>query len=289
MQTTFKIFFSCLFCLSLALVSGCGNSVSPTQTSTPKLPKPPTLSPVEQAEVDKIIAEHGRAAIVRYLEAVQEDKNRDEKLILKYIQYFASQGADVNAKDGKSRTPLDVVIEVLDGTIEGGEMIALTKIAVEATQLYPLPAGIDATKKLMVPVPMWNENEGNGRQEAMTATARTVDLGKLLGEQPLTMESISAIKGQMVQDGVTVSKTSVCSDDTMRAFEPFVTSVMYTKDDLRSLGMAIAGREDFSVSRSAWLSAHPQSKTPLDLTKEGEKTAIVKFLKSVGGKSGEEL
>jgi hypothetical protein len=77
----------------------------------------------------------------------------------------------------------------------------------------------------------------------------------LLGGQPLTLASISAINEQMVQDGVTVSRTSACCDDHITNFDPFVTSVTYYRDDLRSLGRAIAGTDDFELTRSNWLAA----------------------------------
>jgi ankyrin repeat protein len=90
MQATFKIFVSFLFCLTLTLLSGCGGV--------------PKLTPVEQAEVDKYIKEHGRSSLIRYLgtEETVTDKNR----ALNYVKYFVSQGADVHAKDTRGNTPL---------------------------------------------------------------------------------------------------------------------------------------------------------------------------------------
>jgi ankyrin repeat protein len=56
----------------------------------------PELTPVEQAEVDKYVNTHGREAILFFLATASE--NTDESLALKYIKYFVSQGANVNAK-----------------------------------------------------------------------------------------------------------------------------------------------------------------------------------------------
>jgi len=81
MQATFKFFLSCLICLALSLLSGCGGSVS--------------LTPAEKAEVDPYITKHGKDALVHYLRDVRKDT--DEKLVLKYCKYLVSQGADVNA------------------------------------------------------------------------------------------------------------------------------------------------------------------------------------------------
>jgi hypothetical protein len=67
MQTTFKIFFSCLFCLALTLL------VAAEQADTEKsLTVERLLTIAEQAEIDKIIAKHGIGAILRYL-ATQSD------------------------------------------------------------------------------------------------------------------------------------------------------------------------------------------------------------------------
>jgi len=97
MQTTFKILVSCLFCFVLPLLSGCGSSGSSA----------PILTPAEQAEVDKIIAEEGRDALRYYLEHWNPASgNTDEKLALKYVKYFVSQGANVNARDEDDYTPL---------------------------------------------------------------------------------------------------------------------------------------------------------------------------------------
>ena len=158
-------------------------------------------------------------------------------------------------------------------------------IAVEGTQLDPLPAGIDATNKLMVPIPAWSEADdslfqyldlGGLVQKWLGKTheenegedvARTVDLGKLLGEKSLTSAELDAIfkplekedgTVQLVQlwhDGVEISKTSTCCTPNVKAFEAFVASVEYTKEDLKALAKDIAGKEDFSLSRSDWLAA----------------------------------
>ena len=82
MQTTSKIFVSCLFCLALSLLSGCGGSVS--------------FTPAEQAEVDKLIAADGRDALKVYLGGDDRCYSvDDEKRALKYCKYLVSQGSDV--------------------------------------------------------------------------------------------------------------------------------------------------------------------------------------------------
>jgi len=103
MQTTFKLFILSLLCLSLTLLSGCGGGT-------------PSLTPAEQAEVDKYIKEYGRDALAKYLGYLFEEYNRpveeynhnrpDEKLVLKYVRYFVSQGADVNAMANRYGHPI---------------------------------------------------------------------------------------------------------------------------------------------------------------------------------------
>ncbi|MCL2104127.1 MAG: ankyrin repeat domain-containing protein [Kiritimatiellaeota bacterium] len=60
-------------------------------------------TPAEKAEVDKYIREYGRDAIARYL---IDTNQKGEQPDFKYIKHFASQGANVNAKDVFGRTPL---------------------------------------------------------------------------------------------------------------------------------------------------------------------------------------
>jgi len=71
------------------------------------------LSPAEQAEVDKIIAEYGRDAIIRYMENF-DTRNTDETLALKYLKHFISQGANVNAKGRGDDTPLHLAVSRLN-------------------------------------------------------------------------------------------------------------------------------------------------------------------------------
>jgi len=103
MQTTFKLFFSFLLCLILSLMSGCGGGV-------------PKLSPAEQAEVDKILTAHGRSSLVHYIETLPRQRNTDTQRALKYIKYFISKGADVNARDDADNTPLHAAVEI--GNVE---------------------------------------------------------------------------------------------------------------------------------------------------------------------------
>jgi hypothetical protein len=72
----------------------------------------PPLTTEEQVETNKYITEYGRVAIVAYL--IDVDENSDADLILKYVKYFLSQGADINAKDGGGNTPLHNAAAMID-------------------------------------------------------------------------------------------------------------------------------------------------------------------------------
>ena len=98
MQTTSKIFVSCLLCFTLMFVSGCGGSGG-SLTGTH------SLSPAEQAEVDKYIADYGTLALAEYMETNGLRTNNEERL-LRFVKYLVSKGADVNAKSSRGDTPL---------------------------------------------------------------------------------------------------------------------------------------------------------------------------------------
>lgn len=70
----------------------------------------PVLTAAERAETDQGIALYGRNVIVHYLGSLNKDKDTDYNLVLKYLKYFVSKGADVNAKvetkNGDGATPL---------------------------------------------------------------------------------------------------------------------------------------------------------------------------------------
>ena len=129
MQTTFKIFFLCLFCLSLTLLSGCGNrdllsenAIVLTPADQAKIDKfiaqtntPPELTPIEQREADQYIERYKQAVIPYYLrdhlitdhyfygyfETEEMRRNADAKRerVVEYLKYFVSQGASVNVQD----------------------------------------------------------------------------------------------------------------------------------------------------------------------------------------------
>ena len=159
-----------------------------------------------------------------------------------------------------------------------------TEIAVGGAQLelpegQKLPDGVSEADFFVVPIPAWSAGEDSLFQYldlaaqvdkwlGRTSTARSVDLGKLLGEQPLSPKSIDGMdRGKLVQDGVKISKTTRCCDTGKSSFVPFTANVQFTKDDLKRLGRAVAIKDvsilddfsstrtdDFTLTREEWLS-----------------------------------
>jgi len=90
--------------------------------------EPPVPLPVaDKAEADKYIKEHGKNAMVQYLKKIL-DTETDGKLVSMYVQYFISQGADVNATANKGATPIQFAvgkgnIEAVEALVENGANI----------------------------------------------------------------------------------------------------------------------------------------------------------------------
>jgi len=79
MQATFKSLFSLLFCLTLTLLGGCRSE--------------DLLTSAEQMKADKILADSGKNSIADYI--TNHAHKADMELVLKYLKYFVSKGADV--------------------------------------------------------------------------------------------------------------------------------------------------------------------------------------------------
>ena len=109
-RITNNLIISFLFCLALPFLSGCGGGL-------------PKLSPAEQAEVDKYIADDGTESLIKYLESV--NASSDKERVRKYVLHFVKRGADINARGGGGVTPLCIAcvhedIEVIKILISKG-------------------------------------------------------------------------------------------------------------------------------------------------------------------------
>jgi ankyrin repeat protein len=102
LQTTSRTLFSCILCFALTVLSGCGGGA-------------PKLTPVEQAEVDKYVKEHGADALRYYLNSLDPSRDMpDPDRILKYMKYFISQGADVKVTGKGGISPLFFAVMLND-------------------------------------------------------------------------------------------------------------------------------------------------------------------------------
>jgi hypothetical protein len=152
-----------------------------------------------------------------------------------------------------------------------------------------LPKGFEITDSVILPIPAWSEADDSWFQyldltaqlnrmlgkEQEASTARVVDFGKLLGGQPLTRAAIDGLsQDQLVQDNLLVLKGTPCCDSNapvdgkIGASARFIrdlqnaedalsatVNVHYKKDDLKKLAAEIAGKDDFSLTRTDWLAA----------------------------------
>jgi len=135
---TFKTFVSCLLCLALLLVSGCGGQDRTTSSTTAIS----ALTAAERAAADKLIAEHGKDAMIHYLDRylVYEAHGgviETQEMVLKHINYFVSQGTDVNARgtDGPGMTPLHWAARI--GDIESAKILVSQGANVNAMVDHP--------------------------------------------------------------------------------------------------------------------------------------------------------
>ena len=138
-QIVNNLFISCLFCLTLLFWSGCGSKSS-------------KLNEMEEAEVKKYVDVHGRDAIVQFLGAelfkvvpgwtpmleVKTLSDVDEQRILKYLKYFVSKGADINAKwTNDDETPLHLAVAT--GNVKIAKFLVSNGVDVKAKTTGPLP------------------------------------------------------------------------------------------------------------------------------------------------------
>jgi len=152
-------------------------------------------------------------------------------------------------------------------------------MVVNVDEKWDVPNGfkaLDTPFSAHVPIPQWSADEDSVYQyldlaaqvnkwlgkEQVASETKTVDLGKLLEGKPLTPQAIGVMGAEkLVQDGVAISKMLTCCPDEEGNFKGFTldksvsVNVQYTQEDLKKLGKAIAGKEDFELTRDQWLAA----------------------------------
>ena len=125
-----------------------------------------------------------------------------------------------------------------------------------------------------VPIPVWKDTEDSpfqyldlakqvnkliGKKEKVSE-ARTIDLGKLLEGKPLTPQMIDVLdESQLVQDGVIITQVAIDGIRMQILGDAITADVQYTKEDLKTLAVGIAGKDDFSLTRDDWLAAQARN------------------------------
>jgi ankyrin repeat protein len=177
-------------------------------------------------------------------------KTNDE-LVHKYIKFFASQGADVNAKDDNwGETPLHIVAE--KGDIELAKLLISKGADVNAGTITGTTPLYYATRKGNIEIVKFLVSKG----------ANVNDRDAL---------SVAAEKNELEVVQFLVSKGAVANQGALfRAVENGNIEIV-----------------KFLVSKGADVNAKTDiGETPLDWAKKRGQTAIVQYLTSVGGKSG---
>ena len=98
-------------------------------------------TPLEQAEADEYLQEHGANAIVHYL---TENDFQDEKRTLNYLKHFVSQEADVNAKTENGWTPLHFA--AWKGNLEAVKLLTAKDADVNVKMKYGYPSSAPTEK-----------------------------------------------------------------------------------------------------------------------------------------------
>ena len=262
MKTTSRFLLPCLFCLALSLLSGCGNKVAA-----------PKLTPAEQAEVDKYITVYGRGAIMYYLKDVRRDTNDD--LVLKYVQYFVSQGADVNAKNiedyssSKGRSPLHFAVRW--GKIELIKFLVSQGADVNAKDNYgntPLHLAVESVEiaKLLV---------------SKGADVNAKDDG---GDTPLHVVAAAVYKQMTNIQNVEADEFLVSQSAEVNAKDNVGNTPIHEVAATKYFGIENVEAAEFLVSKGADVNArNNRGKTPIDVAREKGNLQIVGYLISQGG------
>ena len=140
-------------------------------------------------------------------------------------------------------------LTVTEGTLPGVELDAKVSI----------PAWNDAADSPFQVLDLAAQvNKWLGKEEEEDTS---IDLGKLLAGQPLTPQAIDAMEeSSLIQGGVKVSQLVIDEVDLILAKGAVTANVQY-KDGLKKLASDIAGKEDFSLTRSDWLEAQARNWT----------------------------
>jgi len=242
------LFFSCLFCLTVLFSNSCWGQ---------------TLSPADKAKADKLLADHGRDAITYYLTEMRQvldayspetldevrdtlDKvhsGTDQNIILNYLKYFVSKGADVNLKDVNGFTPLHVMaviwrIDLVEFLVSQGANVN-AKSNNGFTPLH-LPAGygrIDVVKFLVSKGADVNAKDNDGVTPLhFAARSGDVEVVKFLVSKGADANA-KANNGKTSLDVAKTGRNTVVIEYLIRS--------QFTDEELAEIGKFLAEYRDF--------------------------------------------
>ncbi|MDR3234851.1 MAG: MFS transporter [Planctomycetaceae bacterium] len=124
---------------------------------------------------------------------------------------------------------------------------------------------VPLTSEISVPIPAWSVKDDSFLQYLDLAgqvkklfgvkddgNVRNCDLGKLLGDKPLSNEAVAALdESRMIQDGVKIASPNDSKQE-------LTLTIKYTKADIEELGKKLSGTDTFSLDRKAYFAAKAQ-------------------------------
>jgi ankyrin repeat protein len=314
MQTTFKLFISCLFCLALTLMSGCGKqdsssestststiaeqakvdkaetisaSTATEQTNVDKTGAVSTLTPDEQAECDKLIAEIKTNALVEYLSGKTGTGLYFDD-VLRIAKRLVDLGADVNAKNKFGCTPLH-------HAARDGECDELVKFLIDKGADVNAKApimGVNSRVRNFDVTPLFYSlyyHSGNELAKILVSNGADVN-AKLIPDDVVSQgsENWGEMAGATALHWAARTSAEVVAELAAETSKPkpdinpgYVGNLEFGKRFASEFAQLL-------VSKGADVNAKARNgKTPLDYAKaKTGNTDMIKYLESVGAKSG---
>ena len=227
----------------------------------------PRFTAAERAEVDKFLADHGRDAIVHYMGTLEQDV--DTNRALRYIRYFVSKGADVNAKDRWNNTPLLLALRI--GNVEIARYFLSRRADVNS--------GAQGDTPLLLALAIGEV----GFARELVARGADVNARDRTGDTPLHLVNNLELIKLLVSNGADVNAQDTYGITPLHhaAGNGNIDAIKFLVSEGADVN-AVARRIDtfFHILSNA---------TPLDLARRIENAEVVRYLESVGAKTRAEL